>query len=113
MPAGGLISRVRGSSVQLQAIAFVAIELWRNGRDRIQRNLRERERAEFLDLTRQFKGRPSNLDQRERKRFAYLVRKAATGSGDSDWVEVAKTLPALLPPAALADLWSRSRRRLR
>lgn len=113
MPAGGVITRLRGSSLQLQAIAFVAMELWRNGRDRIQRNLRDRERAEFLDLTRQFRGRPSNLDQRERQRFAYLVRKAATGSGDSDWVEVAKSLPALLPPAALANAWSRSQRRRR
>jgi hypothetical protein len=109
--AGGLISRFRGSTVQLRAIAFVAIELWKNGRDRVQRNLRDRERAEFLDLIRQFRGRPSNLDQRERRRFAYLVRKAATGDGDSDWVEVAKTLPTLLPPAAIADLWSRNRAR--
>ena len=113
MAGGGLITRLRGSTVQLQAIAFVAIELWKNGRDRVQRNLRERERAEFLDLIRQFRGNPANLDQGERRRFAYLVRKAATGSGDSDWVEVAKTLPALLPPAALADLWSRNRNRRR
>ena len=113
MAGGGLITRLRGSTVQLRVIAFVAIELWRNGRDRVQRNLRERERAEFLDLIRQFRGKPSNLDQGERRRFAYLVRKAATGSGDSDWVEVAKTLPTLLPPAALADLWSRNRNRRR
>ncbi|MGH2923638.1 MAG: hypothetical protein ACRDKH_06395 [Solirubrobacterales bacterium] len=111
--AGGLVSRFRGSTVQLQAIAFVAIELWKNGRDRVQRNLRDRERAEFLDLIRQFRGKPSNLDQRERRRFAHLVRKAATGDGDSDWVEVAKTLPTLLPPAAIADLWSRNRGRRR
>ena len=111
--SGGLAARFRGSTVQLRAIAFVAIELWKNGRDRVQRNLRDRERAEFGDLIRQFRGRPGNLDQGERRRFAYLVRKAATGDGDSDWVEVAKTLPTLLPPAAIADLWSRNRGRRR
>jgi len=113
MSGGSLISRVRGSSVQLQAIAFIAMELFRNGRDRLQRNLKDRERSELADLTRQFRGRPSNLDARERQRFSYLVRKAATGDGDSDWIEVAKALPALIPPAALADAWSRSRRKRR
>jgi len=113
MAGGGLISRFRGSALQLQAIAFVAIELWRNGRERVDRNLRERERAELADLIRQFRGRPSNIDSRERDRLAFLVKKAATGDPSSDWVEVAKTLPALLPPAALADLWSRNRKRRR
>ena len=110
MAAAGLISRVRASSVQLQALAFVATELWRNGRDRVRRNLRDRERSEFLDLTRQSRGRPGNLSERERARLAFLVRKAATGDGESDWVEVAKTLPTLFPPAALADAWARFRR---
>lgn len=110
MPAGTLISRIRGSSVQLQALAFVAMELWKNGRDRVQRNLRDRERQEFLELTRDSRGRPWSMDERERRRFAYLVRKAATGNGDDDWVEVAKSLPALFPPAALADAFTRLRR---
>jgi hypothetical protein len=110
MASTSLISRIRGSSVQLQALAFVAVELWKNGRDRVQRNLKERERTEFLELTRDSRGRPWTLDERERRRFAYLVRKAATGDGDSDWVEVAKTLPMLFPPAALADAWTRFRR---
>ena len=39
------------------------------------------------------------------------MRKGATGDGDSDWIEVAKTLPALIPPAALADAVTRFRRR--
>jgi hypothetical protein len=111
MAGGGLITRFRGSALQLQALAFVAIELWKNGRDRVERNLRDRERAELLDLIRQFRGRPSNIDRRERERLAYLVRKAATGDANSDWVEVAKTLPSLLPPAAIADAFTRRRRR--
>ena len=110
MASGTLISRIRGSSVQIQALAFLATELWKNGRDRVRANLRERERSEFLELTRKSKGRPGNLSPRERTQFAYLVKKAATGNGDDDWVEVAKTLPALFPPAALADAWSRMRR---
>ncbi|MDP9227458.1 MAG: hypothetical protein M3M99_00190 [Actinomycetota bacterium] len=112
MSSTSLISRLRGSSVQIQALAFVAAELWRNGRDRVQRNLRDRERSEFLELTRKSRGRPGNLSERERRRFSHLVRKAATGDGDSDWIEVAKTLPTLVPPAALADAWTRFRRRL-
>ena len=88
----------------------MAMELWKNGRDRVQRNLRDRERQEFLELTRDSRGRPWSMDERERRRFAYLVRKAATGNGDDDWVEVAKTLPALFPPAALADAFTRMRR---
>jgi hypothetical protein len=112
MASGGMITRLRGSTVRLQAIAFVAIELWKNGRERVEGNLRDRERAEFLDLIRQFRGRPSNLDRRERERLAYLVKKAATGDPGKDWVEVAKTLPSLLPPAAIADAWTRMRRRL-
>lgn len=108
--AGSLISRIRGSSVQIQALAFLATELWKNGRDRVRANLRDRERSEFLELTRKSRGRPGNLSPRERTHFAYLVRKAATGNGDDDWVEVAKSLPALFPPAALADAWTRIRR---
>jgi hypothetical protein len=110
MASTSLISRIRGSSVQLQALAFVAMELWRNGRERVNRNLKDRERTEFLDLMRQSRGRPGNLSDRERGRFAYLIRKAATGDGESDWVEVAKTAPALFPPAALADAWARMRK---
>jgi hypothetical protein len=110
MAAGTLISRIRGSSVQIQALAFVAMELWKNGRDRVRRNLGERERQEFLDLTRDSRGRPWSMDERDRRRFAYLIRKAATGNGDDDWVEFAKSLPALFPPAALADAWARLRR---
>ena len=110
MATTSLISRIRGSSVQIQALSLVATELWRNGRDRVRRNLRERERREFLELTRKSRGRPGNLSERERRHLSELVRKAATGDAESDWVEVAKTLPSLFPPAVLADAWARMRR---
>jgi len=111
MATGSLISRIRASSVQIQALAFLATELWRNGRERVRANLSERERHQFLELTRKSRGRPGNLSERERRDFSFLVRKAATGEGDDDWVEVAKSLPALFPPAAVADAWARLRRR--
>jgi hypothetical protein len=111
MAAGSLITRIRGSSVQIQALAFVAMELWRNGRDRVNRNLKAGERQDLIDLTRKSRGRPGNLSDRERRELSYLVRKGATGDGESDWIEVAKTVPTLLPPAAVADAVSRFRRR--
>ena len=112
MAAGNLISRIRGSSVQIQALGFVAMELYKNGRDRVNRNLKERERSDLIELTRKSRGRPGNLSDRERSELAYLVRKGATGDGDSDWIEVAKTVPALFPPAAIADAFTRFRKRL-
>ena len=111
MATGSLISRIRGSSVQIQALAFVAAELWKNGRDRVRTNLKDRERSEFLELTRKSRGRPGNLSDHERSQLSYLIRKGATGDGESDWIEVAKTVPALFPPAVLADAWTRYRRR--
>ena len=109
MASTSLITRIRSSSIQIQALALVATELWKNARDRVRRNLGERERNEMLDLTRKSRGRPGNLSDRERRRLSHLVRKAATGDGDSDWIEVAKALPALFPPAAAADAFARIR----
>jgi hypothetical protein len=110
MASTSLITRIRGSSVQIQALALVATELWKNARDRVRRNLGERERSEMLELARRSKGRPGNLTDRDRRRLSMLVRKAATGDGDAEWLEVAKTLPALFPPAVLADAFTRMRR---
>jgi pyruvate kinase len=77
----------------------------------VNRNLKERERSDLVELTRKSRGRPGNLTERERRELAYLVRKGATGDGDSDWIEVAKTVAALIPPSALADAVTRFRRR--
>ena len=103
MPATSLITRIRGSSVQLQALAFVAMELWKNARRRVEQNLSEKERRDFLDLTRKSRGRRGNLSDRERRRLSELTRKAATGDGDAGWGDVVKTLPTLVPPRALAE----------
>ena len=53
--------------------------LYRHGRDRLEKNLDERERAQLWQLTRKAKGRPANLSARERERFLALVRQAARG----------------------------------
>jgi len=107
--AGSMISRIRGSSVQIQALAFIAFELWKNGRRRVEANLSESERREFLDLTRKSRGRRGNLTEREQRHLSHLTRKAATGDGSAGWSDVVKSLPTLVPPHALAESISRLR----
>jgi hypothetical protein len=53
--------------------------LYRQGRNRLERNLSERERRDLLDLMRKSKGRQSNLSSREQDRLRRLVRQALTG----------------------------------
>jgi hypothetical protein len=99
----GLITRIRGSSVQLQALAFVAMELWKNARRRVEENLTDKERREFLELMRKSRGRRANLSDREQRHFSHLTKKAATGDGQAGWGDVVKSLPTLVPPRALAE----------
>jgi hypothetical protein len=105
--AGGtsMISRIRGSSVQLQALAFIAFELWKNASRRVEQNLTPGERSDFLDLIRRSRAgaRRGNLSDREQRRLSHLTKKAATGQGDADWGDVLKALPTLVPPRAIAQ----------
>jgi hypothetical protein len=105
MPTASLITRIRGSSVQLQALAFVAMELWKNARRRVEQNLTERERRDFVELIRKSRGgtRRANLSDREQRHFSQLTRKAATGESDAGWGDVVKSLPTLIPPRAIAE----------
>ena len=103
MAAASLITRIRGSSVQLQALAFIAMELWKNARRRVDQNLSEKERSEFVELIRKSRGRPGNLSEREQRHFSRLTKQAATGDHDAGWGEVVKSLPTLVPPRALAE----------
>lgn len=98
-----MITRIRGSSVQLQALAFIAMELWKNARRRVDENLSEKERGEFTELIRKSRGRRANLSDREQRHFADLTRKAATGDRHASWADVLKSLPTLVPPRALAE----------
>jgi hypothetical protein len=58
------------------------VSLWlaEKGRERIRENLTQGEQAEFWSLTKKSKGRPSNLNQRERARMKKIVGKAIRGS---------------------------------
>ncbi|MCE3265695.1 MAG: hypothetical protein K0S15_404 [Solirubrobacterales bacterium] len=103
MATTSLITRIRGSSVQLQALGFIAFELWKNARRRVEDNLTDRERREFLDLIRTSRGRRANLNDRQQHHFAELTRKAATGEGDASWGDVVKSLPTLVPTRALTQ----------
>jgi hypothetical protein len=57
------------------------VSLWlaEKGRERIRENLTQSEQTEFWSLTKKSKGRPSNLNQRERTRMKNIVGKAIRG----------------------------------
>lgn len=59
-----------------------AISLWlaNKGRDRVQKNLTDREQAEFWSLVKKSKGKPTNLTQRDRTRLKNIVGKAIRGT---------------------------------
>jgi hypothetical protein len=58
-----------------------AASVWlaNKGRERVQGNLNQREQAEFWNLVKKSKGRPSNLNQRDRTRMKHIVGKAIRG----------------------------------
>lgn len=58
---------------------LVARWLYQHGRERVQKNLNERERRELWELMKRSQGRRSNLSRREQDRFVALARKAARG----------------------------------
>jgi hypothetical protein len=87
----------------------VGRSLWFNSRDRLNENLSERERRDFAGIVRQRRGRPWNLDSKERDRLVLLVKKAATGESDASWAEVGRSLVTLLPPRLLTAVWERQR----
>jgi len=57
------------------------VSLWlaEKGRERIRENLNASEQSEFWALTKKSKGRPSNLNQRDRTRLKNIVGKAIRG----------------------------------
>jgi hypothetical protein len=59
-----------------------AISLWlaNKGRERVERNLTEREQSEFWSLVKKSRGRPGNLAQRDRTRMKNIVGKAIRGT---------------------------------
>ena len=47
--------------------------LWFNSRDRVTENLSPKERRDFAEIVRQRRGRPWNLDEKERRRFVGAI----------------------------------------
>ena len=85
----------------------VGRSLWFNSRDRVKENLSAREREDFAAIVRKRRGRPWNLDEKERTRLVALVKKAATGESDSSWSEMGVSLTTLLPPRLVTEAWKR------
>jgi hypothetical protein len=58
-----------------------AASLWLvdRGRDRIQANLTSSERSEFLHILARSRGRPGNLEERDRTRIRNIAGKAIRG----------------------------------
>ena len=69
----------RFATARWRAVWGVAVWLFKQGRDRLNRNLAEGERRELWELMRKSKGRRSNLSHREQDRFRALVKRAVTG----------------------------------
>jgi hypothetical protein len=85
----------------------VGRSLWLNARDRVNQNLSPSERKDFAAIIRKRRGRPWDLDERERHRLLALVKKAATGDTHSSWNEVGVSLTTLLPPRLATEAWKR------
>jgi hypothetical protein len=56
-----------------------AVWLVEQGRERVERNLSEKERQELLRLVKKSKGRPGNLSGRDRTRLKNIAGKAIRG----------------------------------
>jgi hypothetical protein len=58
-----------------------AVVLWlgKRGRERVERNLTQKEQREFWRLLKKSKGRPDNLPQRDRARMKNIAGKAVRG----------------------------------
>ena len=97
----------RGKAIPWAVVWEVGRSLWFNSRDRVNQNLSARERKDFAAIVRKRAGRPWDLGDEERHRLVALVKKAATGDGDSSWSEVGVSLTTLLPPRLVTEVWKR------
>jgi hypothetical protein len=58
----------------------VVIWLGNKGRERVERNLTQKEQSEFWRLLKKSRGRPNTLPQRDRTRMKNIAGKALRGS---------------------------------
>ncbi|HEY5977737.1 MAG TPA: hypothetical protein VIT85_07750 [Solirubrobacterales bacterium] len=81
MPAW--IAKVAAKSVwkriPWRMVWVVSLWLVEKGRERMQRNLTDKERKELVNLVLKSKGRPSSLPQRDRTRVKNIAGKAIRG----------------------------------
>jgi hypothetical protein len=73
------MARVPLKSVRWGLVWKAAQWLVQQGRERLDKNLTDKERREFRDLMVKSKGRPAKLTDRQRDRVRSLVKKALTG----------------------------------
>jgi hypothetical protein len=97
----------RARAIPWAVVWEVARSLWFNSRDRVNQNLSVKERGDFAAIVRNRRGRPWNLDEKERHRLVALLKKAATGEGDASWRDVGISLTTLLPPRLVNEVWKR------
>lgn len=69
----------RFASVRWRVALDVARWLFKQGRERLDRNLTKEEQGELWDLLKRSRGRRVNLSSREQGRFMELVKQGATG----------------------------------
>ncbi len=69
----------RFATVRWRVALDVARWLFKQGRERLNRNLSPEERGELWDLMKRSKGRRANLSPGEQSRFMDLVKQGATG----------------------------------
>jgi hypothetical protein len=72
----------RFASARWRFALDVARWLFKQGRERLNRNLTPQERTDLWELMKRSKGRRANLSSREQKRFLDLVKRGATGRGE-------------------------------
>lgn len=60
-------------------VLTVSVWLAEKGRERVGRNLTDKEQQEFLRLIGKSKGRPGNLSQRDQTRVRNIAKKAVRG----------------------------------
>jgi hypothetical protein len=74
----------RGAKVLWKRIPWTmvwAISVWlvNKGRERVDANLTKKERSELLNLVAKSRGRPGNLQDRDKTRLKHIAEKAVRG----------------------------------
>ena len=79
MPPGLRLLLTRMRTLPWARLSMVVAWPYSQGRDRLEKNLTQRQRQELAELLRKSKGRPSNLTAKQQERVRELVHKAALG----------------------------------